>query len=54
MGENMCKFIDWQGINLQNLQTPPAAQYQKQKTKQTNNPIKKNGFLVTKANLKEI
>ena len=35
--ENICKWCDRQGINLQNLQTAHAAQYQKQ----TNNPIKK-------------
>ena len=47
MGENLCKWIDWQGINLQNLQTLPTTQYQK-KPKQTNkqknqknNPFKK-------------
>ena len=34
MGENICKWSDWQGINLQNIQTAPAAQYQK--NKQTN------------------
>ena len=31
MGENICKSNDWQGVNLQNLQTAPAAQYQKNK-----------------------
>lgn len=31
MGENICKLGDWQGINLQNMQTAHAAQY---KTKQ--------------------
>ena len=30
MGENICKW-NWQGINLQNIQTTPAAQYQKNK-----------------------
>ena len=35
MGENIFKCCDWQRINLQNLQTAHAAQYQK------NNPIKK-------------
>ena len=29
MGENICKWSDWQGINLQNIQTPPATQYKK-------------------------
>ena len=28
MGENLCKWINRQGINLQNLWTPPAGQYQ--------------------------
>ena len=36
MGENICKWWDWQEINLQNIQIAHAAQYQK-----TNNPIKK-------------
>ena len=31
MRENLCKWINWQGIYLQNLQTPSAAQYQKNK-----------------------
>ena len=31
MGENICKWCDWQEINLQNLQTAYAAQYQKNK-----------------------
>ena len=30
-GENICKWIDWQGINLQNMQTAHAAQYQNNK-----------------------
>ena len=38
MGENICKLGDWQGINLQNMQTAHAAQY---KTKQKN--LKKTG-----------
>ena len=29
MGENICKPDDQQGINLQNIQTAHAAQYQK-------------------------
>jgi len=37
MGENICKGRNWQGINLQNIQTVHAAQYQKI----PNNPIKK-------------
>ena len=32
MGENTCKWFDQQGINLQNLLTAPAAQYQKKTT----------------------
>ena len=32
MGENICKQCDWQGVNLQNLQTVHEAQYQKQIT----------------------
>ena len=28
MGENICKQCNWQGINLQNIQTAHAAQYQ--------------------------
>ena len=31
MGENICKLSDQQGINLQNIQTAHAAQYQKNK-----------------------
>ena len=37
MGENICKRINRQRINLQNIQTVHTAQYQKV----TNNPIKK-------------
>ena len=36
MGENICKWSNWQGIYLQNIQTAHAAQYQKNK-----NPTKK-------------
>ena len=36
MGENICKWSNWQKINLQNTQTAHAAQYQKNK-----NPIQK-------------
>ena len=36
MGENIFKWIDQQGINLQNIQTAHATQYQK-----PNNSIKK-------------
>ena len=31
MGENICKWSNWQGINLQNIQTAQAVQYQKNK-----------------------
>ena len=36
MGESICQPSNWQGINLQNIQTAHAAEYQK-----TNNPLKK-------------
>ena len=36
MGENICRWSDWQGINLQNLQTAHATLYKK-----INNLIKK-------------
>ena len=36
MGENIYKQVDLQGINLQNIQTAQAPQYQKS----TNNPTK--------------
>ena len=35
MGENICKWCDWQGLNLKNIQTAHTAQ------KQEENPIKK-------------
>ena len=38
MGENICKWWDWQGINFQNIQTAHTIQQQQQKP---NNPIKK-------------
>lgn len=31
MGENIYKWSDWQGIHLQNKQSPSATQYQKNK-----------------------
>ena len=31
MGENICKWGDWQRINLQNIQIAHIAQYQKEK-----------------------
>ena len=37
MGENICKWSNWQGINLQNLQAAHAAQYQKNQTTQSKN-----------------
>ena len=40
MGENICKQSDRQRINLQNIQTGYAAQYEKKK-KEQNTPIKK-------------
>ena len=36
MGENICKWSNWQRVDLQNLHAAHAAQYQK-----TNNPIQK-------------
>ena len=33
MGKNICKLSNWQGINLQNIQITPAAQYKKKKKK---------------------
>ena len=36
MGENICKRSDRQGINLQNIQTACAAQYQKNKQPKQN------------------
>ena len=38
MWENICKQCDWQGIDLQNIQTAHTTQYQKNKQ-----PIQKNG-----------
>ena len=32
IGENICKQCNWQGINLQSLQTAHMAQYQKKQT----------------------
>ena len=37
MGENICKQINGQKINLQNLQPAHAAQYQKNQTTQYKN-----------------
>ena len=33
MGENIGKQCEWQGLNFQNIETAPAAQYQKKKKK---------------------
>ena len=41
MGENICKWSDQQGINLQNKQTTHVAQYQKNKQ-----PNLKNGWKI--------
>ena len=38
LGENICKWCDWQGRNFQNIQT--AHTTQKQTKKPLNNPIK--------------
>ena len=35
-GENICKWTEQQGLNLQNIQTAHAAPYQKTKTHQKN------------------
>ena len=37
MGENIYKWCDLQGINLQNIQTTHGAQYQKKQTTQSKN-----------------
>ena len=42
MGGNICKRSNWQGINLQNIQTADATQY---KNKQSNKKISK-GFKI--------
>ena len=34
MGENICKWSNWQGINLCNMQTAHVAQYQKKQPNQ--------------------
>ena len=31
MGENICKWCDLQGVNIQNIQTGHTTQYQKNK-----------------------
>ena len=40
MGENIGKWSDQQGINLQNMQTAHAAQYQKDKQQNQKNEWK--------------
>ena len=35
MGENICTWYDWQGINFQNIQTGHVAQNQKNNNKET-------------------
>ena len=35
MGENICMWYDWQGINFQNIQTGHVAQNQKNNNKET-------------------
>ena len=42
MGEIICKPCNWQGVNLWNIQTAHAAQYEK-----TENPMKKWAYLNT-------
>ena len=49
MGENIFKWNDWQGINLQNIWIPPIAQYQKKK-KTDNSP--KNTYRWPKKHMK--
>ena len=41
--ENICKWNNWQGINLQNIQKAPVAQYQKKKTISEKNTNQKMG-----------
>ena len=40
MEENIWKWSNWQGINLQNIQTAYAAQYQKNKQPNLENGLK--------------
>ena len=37
LGENVCKWCNQQGLNLQNTKTVPTIQYQKNQTTQSNN-----------------
>ena len=43
MGKNILKWSIWQGINLQNIQTAHAAQYQKKKKKNQQQLNQKTG-----------
>jgi len=36
LGDNICKWWDWQGVNIQNIQTVHTTQYQKTQTTQSN------------------
>ena len=40
MGENICKWCNWQGLNLQNIQTTHTTQQQKNQTTQSKNEQK--------------
>ena len=37
MGENICKWYDWLGVNTQNIETAHITQYQKQTNKEQHN-----------------
>ena len=52
MGENIFKRSKWQGINLQNIQTAHAAQYQKKKQNKKKT-LKKKWYLQEKFHLQE-
>ena len=47
MGEDLCKQSNWQGINLQNIQTAFAAQ--KQTTKPNQTKTKQNPTTTTRS-----
>ena len=34
MGEHICKWSNWQGVNLQNIQTAHISQYKKKEANQ--------------------
>ena len=40
MGQNNCKWCDWQGISLQNLRMAHATQYPRRKTTKSKNEQK--------------